>query len=107
MRHLTDHPYTVYSTADGAIGEPHTRRAANGPGGALAAAQLRAPAHSAVGTRAAGRRAGESRAATTCPLRSGLSVSDGEQSVLSPLGGRHCRVARLQRALCRLYLEAR
>src|SRR5260221_13445022 len=35
MRHLTDYPFTVYSTADGAIGERHTLRAVDFAGNPL------------------------------------------------------------------------
>src|SRR5260221_6159764 len=71
------------------------RGPANGPAGALAAAQLRATSHTAIGARAAGRRAGKPCAAAIRALRSGLSVPDSEQSVLSPVGGRHRRFAGL------------
>ncbi|HKB47802.1 MAG TPA: radical SAM protein [Ktedonobacterales bacterium] len=84
MRHLTDHPYTVYSTADGAIGERHTLRAVDFTGNPLVPSDLipvpegatlsMLPQRLAVGLDAHGER-------STVPARAGWALA-----ALLPIG---------------------
>ncbi len=84
MRHLTDYPFTVYSTADGAIGERHTLRAVDFAGNPLVPSGLipvpegatlaMLPQRLAVGLDAHGRR-------STVPARAGWALA-----ALLPIG---------------------
>src|SRR5258708_37861018 len=78
MRRLTDYPFTVYSTADGAIGERHTLRAVDFAGNPLVPSGLipvpegatlaMLPQRLAVGLDAHGRR-------STVPARAGRALA--------------------------------